>query len=330
MGTSALKIGIVGTGRHGSRYARHAARDVDGLELRAICRRNERKGRTLAEELGCAFTTDARKLCTRDDIDAVIFVTVPPLLDELVPLAAAAGKRLLIEKPVARDLDSGYRLLEAIRRCGIYCMAGHTLRFNAVVCAMQARVANLGRVDSLVFSQRFPPQPQLVWLDGPEQSGGGNIVNTGVHCFDLIRFLTGLEPAAVACAGNNTYTKFTEDNFACTITMQNSSALGSVTCARTSQIRNGLIEISGEKGQLIGDHVFNRLVEVTTDGARRVDVGEARMTVLETLRRFTADFVDGSPPAIDYQDGLRALAVADACLRSRRSGAFERVSYCPS
>ncbi len=325
-----LRVGIIGAGRHGSRYARHAAHDVVGLQLQAICRRNEVEGRALADELGCGFTTDARDLCTRDDLDAVIFVTVPSLLDELVPLAANAGKRLLIEKPVARDLASGRRALDAIERSGAYCMAGHTLRFNTVVRAIRDRVAGLGRLDSLVFSQRFPPQLQLPWLDDPARSGGGSIVHTGVHCFDLIRFLTGLEPAAVACAKNSTYTKLTEDNFACTMTMQHSSALALVTCSRTSQVRNGLIEISGENGQLVGDHVSNRLVEITAGGPRRIEVGEPRMTVLETLRRFAADFRQEAAPAIGYRDGLRALAVADACLRACKSGRFEPVAYCPS
>ncbi len=332
-----LRTAIVGVGRHGSRYAKHAANDIDGIELVAVSRRNETEGGALARELGCEFTPEARSLCERDDIDAVIFVTVPAVLDELVPIAAANGKRLLVEKPVARDLASGRRILQAIDDAGVYCMAGQTLRFNAVAEAMRDRVAQLGRIDSLVFSQRYPPQLGHAWLDDPARSGGGNILHTGVHCFDLIRFITGLEPESVACSMHSVYTEHTEDNFAATIRLraantetaelgaQTHPALALVTCSRSSQARNGLIEISGENGQLIGDHVLNTLAEITSAGRRVIEVGRARMTVLETLGRFAADALADAPSPIAYRDALQAVAVAEACYRANRRGSFEKI-----
>jgi predicted dehydrogenase len=320
-----LRIGIIGVGRHGSRYARHAARDVDGIELAAVCRRNEDEGRRIAEEFCCDYIADPLELIARPDIDAVVLVTVPHLLEQLVVAAAAAGKRLLVEKPVAHDLAAGTRMLQAIENAGIYCMAGHTLRFNTVANAMRERIDELGRVDTLVLSQRFPPQLDLDWIDDPDRSGGGNILHTGVHCFDLIRYIARLEPSTVACATSSAHTKRTEDNFAAWLTFADSGALALVTCSRSSDSRNGLIEISGEHGTLRGDHAHNTLVHNRGTATTPYALDPPAQTVCAVLDRLAGDASSGAAPLASFADGLAAVAVADACYRSARSGRREPV-----
>ncbi len=325
-----LRLAVIGTGRHGSRYARHAATDVDGVELVALCRRSETDGRGLADELGCRYTADAHELTRSADIDALAFVLPPYLLPDLVPAAAATGKRLIIEKPVAPTLAAGRKILGAIEDAGVYCMAGHTLRFNAVCRAMRDLVPELGRIHSVVMSQRFPPPARVDWLDDPARSGGGNILHTGVHCFDLIRFLTGLEPAAVTCQSTSVVTVNTEDNFTSTIALGDngsSGALAMVTCSRTAACYNGLVEISGEHGQLVGDHVTGMLYRLGPGGRQDLQTAGPVYTVKAALERFVADWRNGiEQPPVNYRDGLAAVAVADACYRAAASGHREEVA----
>ena len=323
------KLGIIGLGRHGSRYARHAAQDVEALQLTAICRRDEAAGRALAGELNCRWTGDARELIASDDVDAVVLVTLPSLLPELVTLAAELGKPLLVEKPVAPGLASGRSILAAVESANIYCIAGHTLRFNSLCLAMRDEIGRLGRIDTLTFSQRFPPQLQLDWLDDPARSGGGNIMHTGVHCFDLLRWLTGLEVSSVACSMRSAVTTDTEDNFVASLQLSNGSTLAQVNCSRSSNSRNGLIEISGEHGQLVGDHVLGTLHFLGSDGPRELTTAAPVMTVPAILEAFAAG-VGGqqgaTATAASYRDGLAAVAVAEACYRSVSSGRFENVT----
>ena len=327
-----LRLGVVGVGKHGARYARHAARDVPEIELVAVSRRDRDAGEAIARELDCEHVSDSRELCERSDIDALVFATPPDVLSELVPIAAASAKRIVVEKPVAVDLESGHELLECINRAGIYCVAGHTLRFNGVVRAIRERVADLGRLDSLTLSQRFPPQLQLAWLDDPKRAGGGNILHTGVHCFDLVLCLTGLEPVRVACTKHSVHTRATEDNFAATIELRSpedgETTYANVTCSRSSPVRNGLIEISGEHGQLVGDHVLNQLRSRSRDQDHEadIDVGAPTHTVLALLERFVQDSARDAPPPVTYRDGLRAVAIARACYASCESGSFEPVA----
>jgi predicted dehydrogenase len=324
-----LRLGIVGVGKHGSRYAKHAAEDLDDVNLVAVCRRDELCGRDIAERYGCEYLASAHDLVTRCDIDAVVLATPPSLLEELVTTAAAHGKRILVEKPVAPDPGTGTRILRAVESAHVYCMAGHTLRFNGVVERMRELTQTLGRIDSLIFSQRFPPQLTLEWLDRPELSGGGNILHTGVHCFDLMKHLAGLEPADAWCTLRSVYTRQTEDNFVARVTFRGSDALALVACSRTTRSRNGLIEIGGEHGQLVGDHVLNTLYRLGPEGREDIDLGPPRHTVLEALRSFVNDAKTDAPPAIAYRDGLAAVCVASACYASAASGLPAPVALPP-
>jgi predicted dehydrogenase len=204
-------------------------------------------------------------------------------------------------------------------------MAGHTLRFNTVANALRDALPSLGRLDTISFSQRFPPQPQLAWLDDPSASGGGNILHTGVHCFDLLRYITGEEFETIHCVASRVYTHRTEDRFTAIATLRSSEAVATISCSRTTQSRNGLIEISGENGQLVGDHVLNRMYTIGPDGVAEQRLGPARHTVPEILRAVVQDIRSGRPATISYADGAAAIAAADACYRSVASGRPERV-----
>lgn len=328
-GHAKLRIAIIGAGKHGSRYAAHAARDVEGLELVAVCRRNRALGQALADDLGCNFDADAQAVIARKDIDAVVLCAAPYLLPGFVETALATRKRIILEKPVAPTLDEGLAMLGAIETAGVYCVAGHTLRFNAAVECLQQELPSLGRLDSLIFSQRFPPQPSLVWLDTPEQSGGGNILHTGVHCFDLLRWLTGTEVTAAAAQARSVCTKHTEDHFAAVLTSSESGLLAQVSCSRSTNSRNGLIEATGEHGQLVVDHVLGTGYRLDAGGRTELTFDPPRMTVKFLLERFVDDARRDAAPPITYRDGLHAVAVADACYRSIASSALESVRPLP-
>jgi predicted dehydrogenase len=319
-----LRVGIIGVGKHGRRYAKHVRDDVPELELVAVCRRDPERGRTDAREFGCEYVADPVTLARRKDVDVLVLAAAPDVIGRVVPVAAASDKRLVVEKPVAFDLAAGRELLSILQSHATYCMAAQTLRMNAVVGELRSRVSELGRLDSLIFSQRFPPQLDLAWLDDPSSSGGGNVLHTGVHCFDLCRVLARSEPVTAYCTGGSVYTQRTEDVFTCSIKMAN-GVLASVSCSRTTQSRNGLIEVSGERGQLVADHVLHSLYRIDSKGRENLALPPPTQTVLELLRVLVEDCRHDRAPTIDYHAGLAAVAVADACYRSIKSGRAEDV-----
>ncbi|MEO8604501.1 MAG: Gfo/Idh/MocA family oxidoreductase [bacterium] len=313
------RIGLIGFGKHGERYARHLRADFPDLRLAAVSRRDPQRLAATARETGAEPYADWRALFDTAKVDAVITVVPPTLHADIVRAAAAARIPLLLEKPAAPTLSDGRAMRAALAATPTPVMVAQTLRYNAVVRAMLAARPRIGAVRSLSFTQRFEPSP-LDWLDDPERSGGGMILHTGVHAFDLARLLSGLEPTAVTCHAQAIHTRRTEDNFAATITFGGDGALATVACSRAAGARNGHVEVAGEHGTLLGDHVLGLASLVVGTKVELLPVGEALPTVREVVRDFVAAVRAEAPMPISIDEGLRAVAVADACYVALRSG----------
>src|SRR5581483_5083283 len=281
-----IAVGLIGAGKHGRRYAMHAQRDVPELELVALARRDAAAGRAQAAELDCRFHADWRDLVADAAVDAVVAVVPPTLHRDIAAAVAGAGKPLLIEKPLATTGGEAADVVRLVRAAGIPCLMGHTLRWNVVVREIAARLPALGRLHALALNQRFEPS-SLRWLDDPTVSGGGMVLHTGVHAFDLVRLLTGREVRRVWCRTARVETRRTEDNFQAFLELEGAATLVCVSGSRSTRGRSGLIDAAGDAGQLVGDHALG---------------------------------FDGTPPPVAIEDGARAVLIAEACLRAAAAG----------
>jgi len=320
-----LRVGLIGVGRHGERYARHLVQDSLGARLVALARRNEAALRRQTEEFGCKGYLDYRELLASADVDAVVVVVPPTVHLDIIRAAVEAGKPVLLEKPAAPNLDVGLQMLQLVRRSGLPVMVAQTLRFNGVVRVLRDARREIGPVHALRIGQRFEPS-RPGWIDDPAVSGGGMILHTGVHCFDLVRWLAESEVVAVSCAHSRVRAQRTEDNFACTLRLRDNHALASVAGSRATASRSGGVELAGEHGQLIGDHILNQAWLVRGTVASLLSVPEPVPTVRETLRSFIQALRTRDSLPIPLEDGLKAVAIADACYRSAASGREELVA----
>jgi predicted dehydrogenase len=317
-----IAVGVIGTGKHGRRYLDHLRADVPELRLVAIARRDPTAGAAEARERGCAFHADWRALVDDPAVEAVVAVVPPALHPAIAAAAAAARKPLLIEKPLATTGEAAVGIVRTLRAAGVPCLMAHTLRWNGVVETLRAALPSLGPLRAVYLNQRFEPSP-LRWLDEPELSGGGIMLHTGVHSFDLVRYLTGREVVRVWCRTARTITRRTEDNFAALLELGGSDTLVAVNGSRATAGRSGLIDLAGAEGQLVGDHHLGFAYRVR--GTERTPLALPEPvpvpTVREALRAFVRLIRDGTPPMATVEDGARAVLVAEACYRAAASGA---------
>ena len=323
---SPLRLGLIGTGKHGGRYAKHILEDLPEIDLIGLWRRDTDQGKKQARQYGCRYFHTYQELLSDKSIDAVV-VVLPPALNLLIcKEAASRGKHILVEKPMATNVSEAIQIRRAVSRHGIRLMVSQTLRFNAVVRAVKACIPQLGSIHSIHLSQRFEPSP-LAWLDQEELSGGGIVLHTGVHSFDLLRFLTEEEIDKVSCAINRVATKRTEDNFSATMTFENSHMLASIMGSRVTRGRNGLIEVAGENGQLVADHVHNYLYMLRGRDREDLPTGEPVPTVCEALKAFCDSLRREVPFPVTLEDGAAAVAIAEACYRSAETGKWEELHH---
>jgi myo-inositol 2-dehydrogenase / D-chiro-inositol 1-dehydrogenase len=243
----------------------------------------------------------------------VIAVVPPTLHPEIARAAAAARKPLLVEKPLA---TTGAAACDVARTlAGLPCLMAHTLRWNRVVAAIRERLPALGALRALFLNQRFEPSP-LGWLDDPVVSGGGIILHTGVHSFDLVRHLTGREVTRVWCRSASAVTRRTEDNFLAQLELDGSEALVAVNGSRATGGRSGLIDAAGDAGQVVGDHALGFAYEVRGRERTPVALPAPAATVREALGSFAGLLLRGERPPVTPEDGARAVLIAEACMRS--------------
>jgi predicted dehydrogenase len=312
---SRLGIGLIGVGRHGARYAHHILRDFPGLRLAGIWRRDLEAGRLQGEEWGCPVFADYRDLLVARDVDAVVVVVPPTLHRAILGEAAMAGKPVLLEKPAAPSFEDGVAILAAVRRHDLPVMVAQTLRFNGVVAAVAAARERIGRIHAGRLSQRFEPS-RPGWIDDPAVAGGGVILHTGVHSFDLLRHLTGMEVETVHCETATVGTARTEDNFVASIRLSGDGALASVAGSRATASRTGPIELAGARGTIVADHVLNTAAIVRGTSLEPLPVPDPVPTVRATIAAFAGALASGRPMPIPLDEGLAAIAVVSACYRS--------------
>ncbi len=316
--TAPLRAGLAGLGIHGMRYARHLlAGDVPGLRLTAVSRRDAAAGRAFASEHGLAFEADAAALAARPDVDVVIAVLEPAAHAAVALAALDARKPVLVEKPMAHDLASAETVAARARTTGVPLMVAQTLRFDPLVLAIRREAASLGPIRMISVDKCLEPTDRP-WTDAPGLTGG--FVHTGVHGFDLLRFLSGGEAVSIVSEAQRIHTLHAEDQFASLVRIEPGGILGVLQDSRGTDGRSGAVAVACERGQVRGDHIHRTLHRI--EGRTAVDLGPVPEvpTVVEVLRAFAAAVAAGGPCPVTADDGLASIRMADAATRSARSG----------
>jgi predicted dehydrogenase len=184
---SAIRLAVVGCGTFGANHCR-TAREADGVELRAVVDIDRERAASAAAQYGGDVLEDARALAGR--VDAAI-VAVPTSAHEEVACALMeAGIDVLVEKPLAPDLEAAGRIVACAARHGRVLQVGHLERFNPAVTELERKVT-LPLFFEIHRMNLFSPRSLDVDV----------VLDLMVHDVDIVLALTGAEPAEVRAAG---------------------------------------------------------------------------------------------------------------------------------
>ncbi|WP_067934109.1 Gfo/Idh/MocA family protein [Alicyclobacillus kakegawensis] len=198
-----LRVAVIGAGTiakvaHLPNYRSHP-----DVELAAVADLDADRARHLAEEFGVkAVYTDVQTMLEAEQLDAVSICTPNRTHAALVRTALAHGVDVLVEKPLCTDVGDARRLVEAAQRGGRICMVGMTHRFRSDVQAIKRFIdaGDLGRlyyVRAHILRQRGTPAG---WFTDKSKSGGGCLMDIGVHALDLAWWLVGM-PDLLSASG---------------------------------------------------------------------------------------------------------------------------------
>lgn len=199
-----LRIGQIGCGGNGTGHL-EAGRVSGVVEPVAVCDIIAERAESRKEKYGAeAAYLDYRELLRRDDIEAVV-ISVPNYIHHEITIAALkAGKHVLCEKPMTIRLDWAEEMVKAAKESGLVFQVGMTSRFRPEAQWLKQYVAagNLGEVyyGRARYMRRSGIPGWGSWFTRKEQSGGGPLIDIGVHVLDLTWYLMGC-PKPVSVSG---------------------------------------------------------------------------------------------------------------------------------
>jgi phthalate 4,5-cis-dihydrodiol dehydrogenase len=198
-GSRILRIGAAGLGRAFTLMlptlrADPRVRLVAGTDPRPEA------GEALAAEYGARVHADVEALCADPDIDLVYIATPHQHHAEHVRIAAAHGKHVLVEKPMAITLEHCKAMVEATRAAGVYLIVGHSHSFDAPYLRARGMIES-GRLGAVRMINAQYYTDFLYRPRRPEEldtlQGGGVIFSQGAHQIDLVRLLAGGKAVSV-------------------------------------------------------------------------------------------------------------------------------------
>ncbi len=321
-----LKVAVIGVGSMGRNHARVYA-EMPDVELVGVADMSSEAARSVTGRFGGAAYANYSQLLDEQKPDAVT-VAVPTVDHLQVALdMIERGIHLLIEKPIAHSVEEGQKIIDAAKSAGVKLMIGHIERFNPAVMALKDHLnqGELGRVFEM-DARRQGPFPARV-------RDVGVVIDLAVHDVDVMRYICDADVTRVFAETERRIHSQHEDLLSGLLRFDNDS-VGTLTINWLTPTKVRELYVTGEQGMFRVDYLTQDLYffeNATAQGAQwetlRIlrGVSEGRMIrhvvakrepLRAELEAFVSSVQGGEPVPVSGEDGLKALQVAQAIVRS--------------
>lgn len=323
-----IRIGVVGIGRMGTVHARHLTGSVAGAKLTALADVNRERLESFASELGVKGYVDYREMMASADVDAIVIAGPTDQREAMLEAAIQSKKPIFCEKPLAQTMEGVRRIKAEVAKAGAYLQIGFMRRFDPgyATARRQIEAGAIGEVVGVYSMTRDPKLPPYEYI----ATSGGIYADLAIHDFDIVRFLMGDEVTSVYAIGgvykyDGLHRYGDVDNTFCTLRFA----------------KGGMGTIHGSRNAVYGYDV--RAEVYGTEGSLRIGYDRETPVLLLDRRGASHDYVPffferfqsayrleleafvravqhGEPPPVGVDDGEKALAIAEAALKSLRTG----------
>lgn len=335
-----VRWGVIGAGGIADRRTIPGMMLCDNAELVAVMEINEELAEKCRAKWNCqkSYVTEA-ELLADPEIDAV-YIASPVVLHARQALAAAdAGKHILIEKPLAMTAEEGEKVVAYCENKGVKIAAGLMMRYGSYVQAMKQAIAEgkIGRVVSgyAQFTCWYPDMPGN-WRQSKKNGGGGAMMDMGVHCIDLMQYVTGSKVKQVAAFQDTmTFHYEVEDSSMVMLRLENGcQCVVQSNFNIPDEAAKWRLEFFGDQGRLLGDTVLGQVDGGSLDalflGGRgaydaQQDAKHAKGTQIRVetgnmyareISSFSNSILHGAPVEVPASDAVQVQRVMEAAYRS--------------
>ncbi len=343
-----VRWGVIGAGGIADRKTIPGLLAADNCELVAVM--DIVNAEKIANKYQVKHYTDSiEELLARQDVDAVYIATPVDLHPEQVKSAAAAGKHVLCEKPLAANYEQAKAMVNACKSHGVLLQEGYMMRFHGAHQRI-SQIINEGKIGKPVYARAqlscwYPPI-EGAWRQDPNRGGGGALIDMASHLYDLLEMFFG--PVQRVCAlAENLVHGYPVDDASTTLLKFKSGPQATVDCffcipdlASPTRLEiygsAGGILTEGTIGQGDGGKAWIYLEQQARgyDATQNKDLAFGYLPLeYEKVNMYTAEcrsfaecILEGKPVEInDGEHGLHIIRLVEAAYRSAQSGHFEEV-----
>ena len=343
MGGTAVGFGVVGCGVVAD-YHIGGVLASDGARLVAVSDIVEERARSVGEQHGVDWHTEYREMLERPDIDVICVTTPSGIRIPIATDAAAAGKHLIIEKPIDVTLESADRIIRAADEAGVKLMCIFQLRYGEAVNKVREAVQE-GRLGTIALGDAYIKwyRPQEYydsadWRGTWKMEGGGALMTQGIHTVDLLRWIMGPVVQVSARMGSIVHKVEVEDTIVATLEYE-SGALGVIE-ATTASLPGmpAKLEFSGSRGTIVVEADQITVWDIEGEASEATDAqssdvakaaSDSKTFGTEGHKAQISEMVqivsEGGEPKVDGPEARKAVELILAIYQSARTGEFVRL-----
>jgi 1,5-anhydro-D-fructose reductase (1,5-anhydro-D-mannitol-forming) len=328
-----VNFGIIGFGLHAAKRLMPGFTLAKNCRVTALSRRDLTKAQESARkhEILLAFDS-AEALCRSPQVDAVFIATPNACHLQDVQVAAACGKPILCEKPMAINAEQCQRMIEAAGKAKVLLGIAQVFRFEDSLAWFREQVA-AGAIGKVVFARsefsfRADGSYPRTWINDPVVAGGGPIADVGVHCVDALRFV--LQDEVLRVSAREIAGKPGNVEAGAALLLEFSrGTLATVMVSFRAEYRTPL-ELVGESGVLRADNALTVDRPVRLELCRSGAVVDSstvsnEIAYARQVDAFAAAVEGKAEFPIPGEEGWRNQQILDAAYRSIKSGRAEEV-----
>lgn len=329
-----LKWGVIGAGG----IAR--TRTIPGLalaqnaELAAVMDPKPDMAGSLAQIYGGRAYTSAAELMQDPQVEAVYIASPVYAHEEQVLMALAAGLPVLVEKPAGRTVAECLTMQSAARQAGVPVGVGFMMRFHTFHQQIRQLIQSgaLGQVVSARAQQIFwYPAMENCWRQEKRLSGGGALMDVGIHNIDLIEYITGSRTRRVTGFTNTRTFSYDVDDMCNLLLQLENGAVAYIDGAFNAHSAPGgnLLEVYGTRGTIlvqgsIGQVEQGRALTLSIDAEGRRGSYTLREDFTNLYQKeieaFSEAVLKGTEPPVTLADGIWVQKVAEAAYQAQAEG----------
>ena len=346
-----IKWGVIGCGGIADRRTLPGMMLADNAELVAVMDANKDVAEKVKEKYHAKYAFDNfESLLALDEIQAV-YIASPVFCHKEQALAAAkAKKHILVEKPIALTCEDSREIMECCQREGVKMGVGLMMRFHSYHQEMKKLIAQ-GKLGDIVSMRAqltcwYPDMPGN-WRQNKALSGGGALMDMGIHCIDLLQYITGLRATQVAgFTGTQTFRYNADDSAAIVMKMRNGAfAYVDANFNIPDAAAKCKLEIYGTKGSIMAEGTISQVEggdvsilisddSLGYDAAQdrgeltpvKLDVPLGNMYTKE-IESFGRAIINDTEPEITAEDAIDVQRIVECAYRASEKKATCEIKY---